>query len=138
MPLVAIDWHPTDRRVRHFGLLGGFLFLSVAGWNAYRHGSSTTAVAFAALALVFFVAGLAWPRGFRFVYVGMMVASYPVGWVVSHLLLFAVYFGVFTPLALIFRILGRDALHLRPKPNATTYWRAKSTPDDPRRYLQQF
>jgi Saxitoxin biosynthesis operon protein SxtJ len=138
MPLVSIDWRPAERRVRQFGLLGGFLFLAVAGWDAYRNGMSTTAAAFAMLAAVFVVGGLAWPRAFRFVYIGMMVASYPVGWVMSHLLLFVIYFGVFTPLGLVFRLLGRDPLQLRPEPNATTYWRPKSTPDDPKRYLQQF
>ncbi len=138
MPLVSIDWRPTDRRVRQFGLLGAVLFLCVATSETYRKGISSTSIAFVVLALVFFVGGLAWPRAFRFVYVGMMVATYPIGWVMSHVLLFLIYFGVFTPLALVFRLVGRDPLQLRPQPNATTYWRTKPAPEDPRRYLQQF
>ena len=45
-----------------------------------------------------------------------------------------------TPIGLIFRLIGRDPLHLHRdrQPGLETYWSAKVIPTDPRRYFKQF
>jgi hypothetical protein len=58
--------------------------------------------------------------------------------VVSHILLAVVYFGIVTPIGLIMRLAGRDALGLKRDPNATTYWVPHAMPKDSRRYFRQF
>ncbi len=78
------------------------------------------------------------PRVVRPFYIAAMLAAFPIGWVVSWLTLGLVYYGVFTPLALGFRLAGRDVLGRR-KPRATdSYWTPKPAPDDPGRYLRQY
>ena len=57
---------------------------------------------------------------------------------VSHLVLAVFYFGVFSAVSLIFRLIGRDALRRRLDPSASSYWEPKARAHDPRRYLQQF
>ena len=42
-----------------------------------------------------------------------MIAAFPIGWTISRLMLAALFYLVFTPMALVFRLMGRDALHLR-------------------------
>ena len=44
-----------------------------------------------------------------------MVLAFPIGWTVSLVLLGLVYYGLFTPIGLVFRLVGRDALQLRPR-----------------------
>jgi hypothetical protein len=61
----------------------------------------------------------------RWIYVGAMLVSFPVGWTVSKLILVGLFYGMFTPLALLFRLLGRDVLGRRRAPAATTYWAPK-------------
>ena len=62
------------------------------------------------------------------------------GWRVrcSRLVLGFLFYGLFTPLAFVFRVLGRDALGLKRRADAPTYWQAKPVVTDMNRYLQQF
>ena len=54
------------------------------------------------------VAGLLLPWTIRPLFVGLMVLTAPIGWAVSQVFLAVVFFGVFTPIAMVFRLLGRD------------------------------
>ncbi|MBM3969987.1 MAG: hypothetical protein FJ302_09005 [Planctomycetes bacterium] len=83
--------------------------------------------------------GLVAPQAIRWVYVGWMVAAFPIGWVVSHLLLAAIFFGVIMPIGLILRALGRDPMRKSSDRSAATYWIARPTePTDSQRYFRQF
>jgi hypothetical protein len=74
----------------------------------------------------------------RRVYVGMMYATFPIGWVVTHVLLTAIYFAVFTPIGLALRLAGRDPMTRRLDPAATTYWIRRERTPQPRDYFSQF
>lgn len=132
-----IPFRPSSRTLRQFAAWWIMFFGGLAGWQWLLRGH-------AALALVFLgLAGTAGPLGFwrpaliRPLFVGWMCLAFPVGWLISHLVLACVYFGLFTPLALIFRVIGRDALALRPRLGQNTYWLPKTTPDDVRSYFRQ-
>jgi hypothetical protein len=92
---------------------------------------------FGTLALLLVVVGLIWPTLLRPVFISAMVVTFPLGWLVSHLLLLALFFGLFTPLALVFRIFGRDALALRMRPEYKTYWTDKPAALGVRSYFRQ-
>jgi hypothetical protein len=62
----------------------------------------------------------------------------PIGFAVGHVLLAAVWYGLFTPVGLIMRLLGRDPLCRRPDREAESYWRPRSPQRDVRRYFRQF
>jgi hypothetical protein len=71
------------------------------------------------LSLVF---SLVWPSGNRPLFVAMSLVSYPIGFVVSHLALAVLFFGILTPVGLLFRLLGRDPLARRFEPDQSSYW----------------
>ena len=48
------------------------------------------------------------------------------------------FFGIFTPLALVFRLSGRDFLRLQSEPLADSYWEPMKPVDDPKSYFNQF
>jgi hypothetical protein len=127
-----------DRRLRQFAILWVLFFFCLA----VRYFWPTHAVYPAALgsgiAFFFGVAGWRWPPVIRPVYVSWMVAATPVGWIISRLVLAILFFGLFTPLAFLFRILGRDALNLRAQPETKSYWIAKTISNDPCQYLRQY
>lgn len=81
---------------------------------------------------------LAVPRLRRPVYVGMSLAVYPIGWVLSHVILLAVFMLVVTPIALLLRALGQDPMQRRFDPSMPSYWVPHRPADDFRRYFQQF
>ena len=67
-----------------------------------------------------------------------MILAFPIGWVVSRLLLAILFYGVVTPMGLVLRLGGRDPLRLARPAARTTYWMAKPGPADLRSYFRQF
>ena len=56
------------------------------------------------LAALFGVAGLIRPGLLRPIFVGWMVMVFPIGWLMSRVLLGVLFYGLFTPLAIAFRL----------------------------------
>lgn len=146
--MIAIEWKPEPRTLRLFGVGSGFFLALIGAWVFSRHSilmiplAETTArhvgfglwIAGAAM----FVLAIAWARGLWPIYIGMNVVAYPIGMVVSHVILFAVFFFVFTPIGLFFRLIGRDAMHRKFDPAATTYWTDHEPHPPAHRYFRQF
>src|SRR5204863_7614358 len=62
----------------------------------------------------------------------------PAEWLVSQVVTAVVYYGVFTPVGLLFRLIGRDVLRRQFDRDAETYWKPVDAPPDARRYFRQF
>ena len=77
------------------------------------------------------------PQWLRPVFVGWMILDFPIGWLVSHVLLAVLFFGVFAPVGILLRLSGKDSLRLR-RPNADSFWQDKPVVTDLRRYLRQY
>ncbi len=124
--------------LRQFAALWIIFFAAMAAWQAWAHDRWTLAAVLGILAVTVGPLGLARPEWLRPVFVVWMVLAFPIGWLVSRVVLAVVFFGLFTPLALVFRLTGRDVLGLRRSKDATTYWQTKPMPTNPRSYFQQF
>jgi hypothetical protein len=74
-----------------------------------------------ALALISAAAGIV-PRAFRGYYRVSMRAGYALSQAVARVVLVFLFVLVITPLALVFRLLGKDPLRLRRSKEAATYW----------------
>ena len=134
MKLVELNWTPTDRQLRQFGAIS-FPVLPLLGW---LWGASALVIGWLAGAgAVLLLVGLAAPRLLRPVYIGLSLLAIPIGLVVGELVLLLIYFGVFLPIGLVFRIIGRDRLGLRPGPEAATHWQRKKQPTGPASYYHQ-
>jgi hypothetical protein len=132
------SFETTPRVLRQFSGLWIFFFSAAAVVQEFVFGRHTTAVVFASLAVTLGPAGLLWPALMRPVFVGWMTLAYPIGWVISRVMLGVLFFGVFTPVAWIFRIIGRDELGLKSKRDAASYWQEKPQASDQSQYLRQF
>ncbi|MGN6544172.1 MAG: hypothetical protein ACTHK7_03925 [Aureliella sp.] len=84
------------------------------------------------------LAGWAYPLVMKPLYVGLALLAYPIGLVVGELVMLAVYFGLITPIALVFRFTRRDALERKIDRDAQTYWRVKRQPDSVTSYLRRW
>jgi hypothetical protein len=126
----------SNRLLRQFAGLW-ILFCGGLAYLEYTRERATTAIVLAALGLVLGPAGLVWPPVIRPVYVILTAITRPIGWVVSHVLLAVLFFGVFAPFAMAFRLIGRDALGRRMRPGQTSYWGPKPIPADVRSYFRQ-
>ncbi len=128
---------PSDRMLRQFAGLWIAVFCGFALWQWLVAGRGTFAVALAALAISVGPLGLCKPRWLRPVYVGWLVAAFPMGWLMARVMLIVIYYLVFTPLGICLRRFGHDALALR-RHDRDSYWTDIPQTDDMRRYFRQY
>ena len=136
--LIEIDHDPSPRQLVWFGLLFcGFCVLagSMVRW---RMDATDTATVIwfigGALAVLYWVV----PPWRRWIYLGWLYAVFPVGWVVSHAMLAAVYFLVITPIGFAKRLITGDALHRTPDLAASSYWSPRGQQHRLQRYFRQY
>ena len=129
---------PPARLLRQFAGLFLVFFLALAGWRAWQGQADGWAAGLAALALSVGLVGLLRPMAVRFIYTGWMIVAFPIGWTISHLALALMFYAVITPVALVFRAIGRDELQLRREEREASYWKPKPGPESVRQYFRQF
>jgi len=148
MALVEVNWKPNRKQLQLFGVVGTGVLGALAAWVLLRRtllGVSLDArtagvvgCSLAGAAALLATLTAAAPRALRPLYVVLTAVGLPIGFVMSYVILGVVYFGLFTPIALIFRLIGRDALCRKFDRGASTYWRPRRATDDLRRYFRQF
>ncbi len=85
------------------------------------------------------VVGWVIPSFMRLVFVGMSYLAWPIGFVVSHVVLAAVYYLVLTPIGLLMRVFGYDPMARRFDREAASYWHERATAgSEAKRYFRQF
>jgi hypothetical protein len=133
-----IPFDPPSKTLRQFA---GIWLVFFSGWAIHQglwRGHTIAGIILAVAALTIGLLGLTRPPTVRPIYVGWMVLAFPIGWTVSFLILTLIFFGLFTPIALVFRFIGRDALaRIHPR-EASTYWVPKPAPASQRSYFRQF
>ena len=128
---------PSKRLLRQFAAAWLIFFLTWAVHREFVRSNHAAAVWFCVAAIPG-VVGIIWPLSVRWLYVVAMVLAFPIGWVISFIALAVMYYCLLTPVAFLFRIMGRDALRLRAKKDSTSYWVARGPEAKPDRYLRQY
>lgn len=134
MKLVEVNWNPTNRQLRQFGIVCLFA-PPLVGWLSGGGGQLIGLLAMAGL--LFAIAGAVRPRMMKPVFIALTIVAAPIGMVIGELAMLLVYFGVFLPIGIVFRVMNRDALQLRFDRRARTYWQAKKPPGGPADYYRQ-
>lgn len=74
----------------------------------------------------------------RLLYIAWMGLGVSVGLVTSPVVMFVLYLVVITPVALVFRLVGRDVLERRMDRGAASHWKTHATTTDMSRYHKQY
>ncbi|MFT7302989.1 MAG: hypothetical protein ACI8UZ_001827 [Akkermansiaceae bacterium] len=74
----------------------------------------------------------------KWIFIAWMAAVFPIGWIVSHVLLAAVFYLVVFPIGLLMRCFRYDALGRSFDRDCKSYWKKREANDDSRRYFRQF
>jgi hypothetical protein len=134
--LIRIQLNPTIRQLRQFaGVWIGFC--AILGLALYLKGGPTKAM-IAWIAGLAGVPGLFFPAIMKPLYLLLTYATFPIGLVVSHIVMAAVFYLVFTPVAVIMKMLGRDLLERKFDPHASSYWRPVKSQTDLESYFRQY
>ncbi len=137
MAIIEIK-EPTPRDLKWFGPLF-LLFFGIVGSLVWRAEMATVAYAIWGAAAVIVAVYYAVPALQRRFYLGWIYAVYPIGYVLSHVIMAVVYYGVVTPIGLILRLTGRDPLSRKMDKGAKTYWVEHRTAErTPSSYFRQF
>lgn len=131
----------TKKKLEKYDIIGFVLFIPVMtmvlGGLAGKIGApfKWSVWALGALATVTFVTVPGWRLP---IYKGWMRLVSPIGWVFSMAIMAVLFYGVFTPLGLLLRMLGRDPLERKIEPRLASYWvdrKQQASPLD--RYFRQ-
>ena len=139
MGMVQLDLNPSSKKLRQFGWITPIMLLAIGLVLRWRVGLPNSGLAGLCLfgVLVFLMSRVS-PKLVRPVYVGLMIIGFPIGWVMSHLVMVLFYFGIITPVALLFRLFGRDMLYRRWDRQRESYWTEHPRHDNVERYFRQF
>ena len=130
MTIADFNIKPSAKMLREFGIIALFGFGLVGALLGLKWEAWTASYVLWALGAVSFVLAFVQPRLLLPLYVALMVVAFPIGFVISNVILLALYFGLFTPFSMVFRLIGRDTMKRKFEPEAESYWikRTGSTP----------
>jgi hypothetical protein len=126
------------RQLRQFAGMWTLFFLGLACWQGLWRANRHASLVLGALAAAVGPVGLVKPEAIRPIFLAAMAVTIPIGWTVSQILVALLFYGIVTPVAVVFRLMGRDVLKRKPQRSLATYWTAKPSAGDVRRYLRQF
>lgn len=145
--LVEIDLKPDDRTLRQFGYIAlvGFGALAAMAWFevlifgfGLGGARSTVAIVLAALAGLSFVQSVIYPKANWPIYIGLTLLAFPIGFVLSYVIMGTLFYGLITPIGLLMRLGGRDPLMRRFEPDAQSYWVQSRSDRGKESYFKQF
>ena len=139
-----VDWHPNREKLRQFGWisLGGFSLIGlVVAWRTGTFGETGTwslPLALWGLALVTWLTGLLAPPLLKPLYVLLTAIALPVGLIVSNVALALIFTIFIVPLALWFRLTGRDELQRAWDTPDQSFWLKADPPRESASYYRPF
>lgn len=117
-----------------FALFGGM----IGGIAQWKFGAPEVAKWIWIISALVIVLYYAVPPLRKWIYIGWMAVFFPIGWVLSHVLLSVVFYLVVFPIGILVRLFRYDALRRRFDPDAKSYWIKRDTNTDPKKYFRQF
>ena len=145
--MIQIDLRPDRRTLRQFGWIAlvGFGLLATLAWNEWLMFSfglgawkPTVVAGLAGLAVLAALFSLVYPPANRPIYLGLTFLAYPIGFVLSYVIMGALFYLLLAPVGIFFRLTGRDPLMRRFESQADSYW-IDSRPARPNEsYFRQF
>jgi len=139
MSLIKLNTNPSHRELRQFAGIWLPAAMAVLAWIAWKKfDAPRVATGMMVAAGIFAVLGVIWPAVVRFIWIGWMVAVFPIGWVVSHTLLALIYYLCITPIGFGLKMMGIDPMERKLDRAAATYWIPREQTTDKSRYFKQF
>ena len=114
--------HPPEAKlIRSFGLIVGGIFLLIGLWPLAVHAEAARLWA-VGIAAGLLLPAVLFPTVLTPIYRVWMTIGDTLGWINTRIILTLVFYGLFTPIGVIRRVLlKKDPLHLSFEPEAETY-----------------
>lgn len=109
--------------LKKFGAILGTVFLLITLFIS-RKPSQNIWPAFL-LSCTFYISALIKPALLKPIYLILTKVSFVMNWIISRLVLFIIFYVLFTPMGLIIRFFGADLLDRKIDKRKESYWKAK-------------
>jgi hypothetical protein len=106
--------------LKKFGITMCIVFLVITGLISFKHGNIYMPVI--VIAVAFFILGLIRPVLLKPLYIIWMRFAFVLAWINTRLILFIMFYLVFTPIGLLMRIFRIDLLDRKIDKNKDSYW----------------
>jgi len=147
MAAVELNFDPTSKQLRQFGMIGLFAF-PLLGWlfsgkppvtdfAAWEPKQTKIFLGFCAAAIAFGAFAFTKPSLLKWVFIAASVITFPIGFVLGEIVMLLIFVIAFVPTSLVFRWIGRDSLDRTLDRDAESYWVEKPQAKDASSYFRQ-
>ncbi len=116
----SVNQAASPKELRSFGLLVGGIVSVIGLWPMLFRGESPRMWAVGAGGLLIALGGIL-PRSLVHVHKGWMLVGHVLGWINTRILLGIVFYGLITPIGIIFRLTGKDTMRQAFSRTTSTY-----------------
>ena len=139
MSLIEIDWNPKSKQLQNFGKIALAMTVIISLLLYLLKGVAIQwLLIICAFGFITFIISKISLKLTKLIYLGMILLTMPIGWIVSFTVLAVFYYLLLTPLGLFFRLIGRDPLYRKFDPAAKSYWMSRRPPKGLEQYFHQF
>lgn len=125
------------KTLRKFGITMGIALFIIALLLFFRHKHSPVAVL--SISAVWFICAFIAPGILKPLYIGWMKFAFILSWINTRVILFIIFYLIFTPVGVAMRLFGADLLKRKTDKNRDSYWqKAVKKPFDRVSYEKQF
>lgn len=121
------ELNTSKDRLRKFAFLLGCIFLIIAMWMTFRHTSHFVYYVFGFLGVLLIASGILFPEILKGIYTAWMAMAFAIGWLVSRILLAAIFYFIVTPVGLTARLFGKKFLDTKMHDGQGSYWIKRDT-----------
>jgi len=146
--MIELDFSPDRGKLRVFGATSFVVVSAVGAWVFFRHhfagfdiephNARVSGLVLWGVAAVSGLLAAALPAALRPLYLGLSLLTFPIGVVMSIIVLGVIYYGMLTPVGIFFRLTGRDVLSRKLDPGLRSYWTRRTVNSGAKRYFRQF
>lgn len=139
MSMIHLDLDPSPQKIRQFGMISPIMLAGIGLLLQWRFDLSLIWPAvLGGIGLSLFILSRISHVLIRPVYQGLVIVGFPIGWAISHIIMTLFFFGILTPMALLFRLMRRDVLRRKPDPVCRSYWTDHTRNESVERSFRQF
>ena len=136
--MIDVNKNPSPRDQFWFAVLFAIFMGGVGALLFWYWSLATAAYAVWGAGSVVLLAFIAVPKWRIPLYLGWIYLFFPIGYVMSHVVMGLTYYLVLSPIGLLMRLFGKDPMRRKWDPSATTYWVEREPVVDSSRYFRQF
>jgi len=126
-----------NKSLRKFGITMGIASLIITLIIFIRHKYSV--IPASVISVTFLILAFTLPALLKPIYILWMRLAFILGWINTRLILFIIFYLVFTPIGLVMRLFRIDLLDRKIDKNKESYWRKKERSGfSPLNYERQF